>query len=98
MGLFDRHRRPPAELPEHYVDLVRRLGKNEAEVERLGLIWESYRDEMRRLVQRLAKRDQRAEEKANGPCSEASEKPVLDSVSARILARRQRRGNAVPTP
>lgn len=95
MGLWDRKRRAPAELPEHYVELVRRVGKSEAEVERLGLIWEGYRDEIRRLVQRLEKRDQRAQAKAEAECEDCPEQPTLDSVSARIQARR-RRLNGIP--
>lgn len=97
MGLFDRSRRPPPETPEHYVDLVRRLGRNEAEVERLGLVWEAYRDELRRLVSRLEKRDQRAAKVAEEDCADCPEDPKLDPASARILARR-RRLHGVPTP
>lgn len=90
MGLFDRSRRRPDELPEHYVDLVRRLGKAEAEVERLSLVWESYRDELKRLVNRLEKRDQRAAAKTEGDCGCQEELLPLDNVSARIQRRRER--------
>lgn len=85
MGLFDSFSRPATEVPEHYVDLVRRVGRCEAETERLSLIWEAYRDELKRLVSRLEKRDQRAQARVNGDPT-----PPLDPVSARILERRHR--------
>lgn len=90
MGLWDRKGRAAAELPEHYVELVRRVGRSEAEVERLGLIWVGYRDEIRRLVQRLEKRDQRLEKRQEEDCEDCPEAAPLDTVSARILARRRR--------
>lgn len=87
MGLLDWFRTRPPEVPEHYVELVRRVGRMEAETERLSLVWESYRDEMKRLVQRLEKRDQRAERRELEP--PASGQLELDPVSARISRRRR---------
>lgn len=40
-------------------DDVRRLGRMEAAVETLELKWEGYRDELKKLVNRLEKRDER---------------------------------------
>ncbi len=85
MGLFDIFNRPP---PAPTVDEARRMGRLEAEVERLGLEWLAYRDELKRLVSRLEKRDQRAleretrEEVANGSSSP-------DPTTERVLARRR---------
>lgn len=87
MSLLDLFRRSPAELPEHYVELVRRQGRIEAEVERLDLIWTAYRDELKRLVARLEKRDQRATEKKKK--ADVGE-DVAESANERILARRTR--------
>lgn len=63
----------------------KRIGRLEAEVETLRLQWANYRDELKRLVNRLEKRDQRAE---------AAAKPVgspvaVDLVSERVRARRE---------
>ena len=91
MSLLDRFRQPPEERPTLALDDVRRLGRLEAEVERLGLQWVAYRDELRRLVQRLEKREQRAEERAEREQAEnvpRFEEPALDETSRRVLARR----------
>lgn len=67
MSLWDRLFRgragpsgPPGQPSNIDTDLVRRLGRNEAEVENLMLQWKGYKDELNRLVNRLEKRDQRA--------------------------------------
>ena len=93
MGLFDMFRRPSPEPPEHYVDLVRRVGRCEAETENLTLQWQGYRDEIKRLVNRLEKRDQRAQarEEAETPEPEGVDTPpVADPVTERVRARRAR--------
>ena len=41
-------------------DDVRRLGRIEAQVESLELKWKLYRDEIKKLVNRLEKREERA--------------------------------------
>jgi len=101
MGLFDRlFRGPPGPQgpvgppgPESSIDadLVRRCGRLEAEVENLGLQWVGYRDEIKRLVNRLEKRDQRAEarevEQTELPEGSA-DTPKRDVVTERVLARR----------
>lgn len=92
MGLFDIFRRPPTEQPAHYVDLVRRQGRLEAEVETLRLQWEGYRDELKRLVTRLEKRDQRAAQKADlraEPEDQLEIEPAADRVSERVRERRR---------
>lgn len=61
MSLLDLFRRTPdAEPPAHVAELYRKVGRLDAAVDGLELKWETYRDELRRLVQRLEKRDQRA--------------------------------------
>jgi hypothetical protein len=88
MGLFDWSR--PAK-PLESEDL-RRMGRLEARLESIELQWASYRDELKRLVNRIEKRDQRAEARAEREAAEAEagepEFPALDATSARIHARR----------
>lgn len=89
MGLFDKSRRGPDAQAEHERDVLLRLGRLEADVESLKLQWASYRDELKRLVNRLEKRDQRAAQRAEvapGAPNEAGPDPI----TAKILARRQR--------
>lgn len=93
--------RRPATLHEAFrADDARRLGRLEAEVERLSLQWVAYRDELKRLVNRLEKREQRAEERAQRESAENAprfEEPVQDETTRRVLARRNARfGNGVP--
>jgi len=101
MGLFDRLFRGPVGPPGPAgaegsdsaldTDLIRRCGRLEAEVENLGLQWVGYRDEIKRLVNRLEKRDQRAEARdAEQPeLPEGSpDPPRRDVVTERVLARR----------
>ena len=101
MGLFDRlFRGPPGPPgpagppgPESTIDadLVRRLGKNEAECENLILQWQGYRDEIKRLVNRLEKRDQRAEAREAEETEGAVgvEGQLRDIVTERVQARRR---------
>lgn len=90
MGLFDSFRRKVDPPSPDLLDVVRRLGRAEAEVERIALQWESYKDEMKRLVQRLEKREQRAEERAARERDREPdfEPPAHDRATARVLARR----------
>lgn len=95
-GMFGRHDKPapvpPPTLGE-YTDVVRRLGRLEAEVETLHLQWAGYRDEMKRLANRLERRDQRAAERESRSPEGSNGGPppveALDPISARVLARRQ---------
>lgn len=91
MGLLDLFRPAATVRPPLALDDARRLGRLEAEVERLSLQWVAYRDELKRLVNRLEKREQRAEERAErertAPEFEAPE-PAQDEVTRRVLARR----------
>lgn len=72
-----------------------RIGRLEADVANLQLQWQSYRDELNRLVQRLEKRDQRAERRQDAPgptIDEGADAGVpagLDPVSAKIWRRRK---------
>jgi len=92
MGLLDRFRRPPPPPDPLDLDAIRRLGRLEAEIERLGLQWAAYRDELRRLVQRLEKREQRAEQRAEreeaGRVGDLNVPAAVDEISARVMARR----------
>lgn len=82
--------------PEHVVNLplddytafVRRIAVLEANVEGLELKWSSYLDQMKRLVNRLEKRDERAEKKESG-VEEDVVTPDASSFRARLLARRR---------
>lgn len=91
MSLSDLFRRPAPERPTLALDDVRRLGRLEAEVETLRLQWAGYRDELKRLANRLEKRDQRAEareEQARGAAEAEPVFPEVDEISRRVLARR----------
>lgn len=99
MRLRDIFGRPADQPPEHIAELYRRVGKLDATTSSLELQWQSYRDELRRLVQRLEKRDQRAELKTshddapqptNGD-GVVSQYPPLDAISVAVHQRRQRR-------
>jgi hypothetical protein len=100
MGLFDRSRR----TLDADRDLLRRIGRLEADVESIKLQWADYKDVLTRLVQRLEKRDQRAAERAERETAEAAEVvegfDAPDATTARVLSRRRthnmRRGNGVP--
>lgn len=93
MGLFDRSKPPRPPTQDDWL----RIGRLEAEVESLALKWESYRDEIKRLVNRLEKRDQRAAEREARMADETPVEPVepepeIDEITARVLARRNRNG------
>lgn len=97
MGLFDVFRRSqPLESSD-----LRRMGRLEAQVENLTLQWEGYRDEIKRLVARLEKRDQRAAEREAREAAAPSftqDEPEQDATTARVLARRaaMRGNNGLP--
>lgn len=84
-----RRKDPPRPAPDippaEWNRLQRQVGKLEAEVESLELKWTSYRDELRRLVQRLEKREQRAVERE--AVTEATEHP-RNPLAERLLQRR----------
>lgn len=74
------------------------MGRLEAAVESLELKWVNYRDEIKKLVTRLEKREERLEKKLR---ETAETEPVVngepdvsdiftDVVSQRVLARRNR--------
>lgn len=88
MGLLDRFKRARDATPEEW----KRLGRLEADVESLRLQWASYRDELRRLVNRLEKRDQRAAQREAEASQEPEAEPVVDEITAKVLARRNARG------
>jgi len=91
MSLADWFRPAPTERPPLGLDDARRLGRLEAEVERLSLQWVAYRDELKRLVNRLEKREQRAEERAQREADAVEHEPdfpAMDETSRRVLARR----------
>jgi len=77
------------------------MGRLEAAVETLELKWQGYRDEIKKLVSRLEKRDQRAEQKLRAAAAQDEEIPsngnndiaeIVDETTARVLARRKSRG------
>lgn len=79
---------------------MQKLGRLEAEVESLVLKWTLYRDEIKKLVNRLEKREERLAAKERAAAAEVLEEisvdveEPLDAITARVLARRT--GNAVP--
>jgi hypothetical protein len=99
MSLFHSESRPdktaqPVALPlDEYTALVRRLGRLEAEVENLGLQWVGYRDELKRLANRLERRDQRAAERERreeeGEDSSPDNGGGPDAISQFVLTRRK---------
>lgn len=90
MGLFDRSR----PVPTHEADLLRRIGRLEADVESIKLQWVDFKDVLNRMVQRLEKRDQRAAERAEvASAAAAPPAQLVDATTARILERRATRGN-----
>lgn len=99
MGLFEAKRRPDT----WETDVLRRIGRMEADVESIKLQWQDYRDVLQRLVQRLEKRDMRAAERAEReiraepPAEDRLGGAPPDATTARILARRaMRNGHGIP--
>lgn len=99
MSIFGRRDNtpPPVAVPvDDYTALVRRLGRLEAEVESLGLQWIGYRDELKRLANRLERRDQRALERESRSSEGGNGAPpqveAPDAISQLVLARRKRHG------
>jgi vancomycin resistance protein YoaR len=88
MGLFDRSKRVEPASPEDW----KRIGRLEAEVESLRLQWAGYRDELKRLVNRLEKRDQRAEAREKADLEQTVPEPQHDEITRQVLARRERHG------
>ncbi len=73
------------------------MGRLEAAVESLELKWVNYRDEMKKLVNRLEKREQRLEQKLRDAAAQdeqladtvpESMNDGLDDISRAVLARR----------
>ncbi len=95
--MFRLFRRPDTPQPvvnlplEDYTAFVRRIAVLEANVEGLELKWSSYLDQMKRLVNRLEKRDERAEKKEVGE-PEGEVTPPGTDFRARVLARRRHIG------
>ena len=58
IDMFSRRKITPLESED-----LRRMGRLEAAVESLELKWVNYRDEIKKLVNRLEKREQRLEQK-----------------------------------
>jgi len=91
--MFGRPKKPPLESED-----LRRMGRLEADVESLQLKWVNYRDEIKKLVNRLEKREERLERKLREIADETVETadngdmPILDEISARVNARRSKRG------
>jgi len=78
---------------------LRRMGRLEAAVESLELKWVNYRDEIKKLVTRLEKREERLEKKLREAADTENTVPSLgngdvftDVVSERVHARRNRDG------
>lgn len=75
---------------------LRRMGRLEAQVETLQLQWVNYRDEIKKLVNRLEKREQRYEQKLRDLEAETgdtdSNGPQLgvDEITERVMRRRNR--------
>lgn len=89
--MFGYHKTTPLESK----DLLR-MGRLEAEVATIHLEWVSYRDELRRLVNRLEKRAQRDEKKAlenEGGERESATTP-RDVITERVLRRRDKHVHA----
>jgi len=73
---------------DEYGVLMRRLGRMEADVERLELSWTNHKDQLNRLVNRLEKREERAE-KRSAESEEVQETPGVTALRERVLARRR---------
>ena len=77
---------------------LRRMGRLEAQVESLELKWVNYRDEIKKLVNRLEKREERLEKKLRELADETPQivkddnNGEIDEISARVLARRNKHG------
>ncbi len=88
--MFGRTKKPPLESED-----LRRMGRLEAAVETLELKWVGYRDEIKKLVSRLEKRDQRQEQRLRAAAAEPDEngnsEPVstLDPITEKLFRRRR---------
>jgi len=76
------------------------MGRLEAEVESLQLKWTNFRDEIKKLVTRLEKREERLEKKLRETADTAPvvnngefvDDEFVDVTSQRVLARRNKYG------
>lgn len=91
MGLLDFLRRPAPAPPPTTPEEWKARGRLEAEVERLSLEWLAYRDEIKRLVARLEKRDQRAAQATPQTAADGEDLP-LEVARARLLRGRRQGG------
>jgi len=77
---------------------MQKLGRLEAEVETLTLKWTLYRDEMKKLVNRLEKVWERQEKKLRRDAEQSlnnednGDLPIVDEITARVNARRAGHG------
>ena len=91
--MFRRSKITPLESED-----LRRMGRLEAAVESLELKWVNYRDEIKKLVNRLEKREERLEKKLReaeeqpAHSADNGDLPIEDVISQRVNARRQRHG------
>lgn len=76
---------------------MRRIGRMEAVVESLELKWSLHRDELRKLVSRLEKRDERLEKRLREAVNTDEidtnvdhNSDGIDEVTKRVLGRRNR--------
>lgn len=101
MGLLDWFRRkpaPPLITPHELLDLYAQVGALSADLETtksrlegLKLEWISTRDELRKLAQRLEKRDERAEKRAAAEMQD-QEPEGFDPMEAQRALRRRKNG------
>lgn len=101
MGLLDRFRRKPAKpliAPHELLDLYAQVGALSVDIEtvkgRLETLkteWIGTRDELRKLAQRLEKRDERAEKRA-AAAAEEEEPEGFDPMEAQRALRRRKNG------
>lgn len=93
MGLRDFFRPAVDKLPLPTKEDWLRIGRLEAQVESLVFQWDAYRDELRKLVQRLEKRDLRADQREKAAAAETtppklSEHELLEKARRRHALRR----------
>jgi len=94
VGLFKRPK-PKATLGDVLRPLRADIAVLRGEIKQLQLEWDDTFDKIRRLTGRLAKRDALDARRANGAGEPAPEheEPLIDPISAKILARRARGRN-----
>lgn len=89
---------PPIIKPHELLDIYAQLGAlsvdletTKSRLEGLKLEWINTRDELRKLAQRLEKRDERAEKRA-AAAAELEEPQGFDPMEAQRALRRRRNG------